>query len=117
MAKLNKTARDMVSDADSWIGQGPRKVGNNREMSVTQSGSIVGVLHGTIVFTYNKRNGHLIVTTGGYLTVTTVAAINDFLGVCGLPYKASRAGGEFALMQQGEVIATGDNEIMLEGVA
>lgn len=97
MAKLNKTARAMWNNPSEYRGAAPRKVGHNRHMMLSAQGSYMCELHNTIVCVYDPRQGSVKLETGGYLTATTIAAINDYLDLFGLTCRASRAKGEFTV--------------------
>lgn len=95
--------------------------GNNRIVAhtLTDDGArrITASLHGHTVFTLRERPDNLAtldVDHCGYMTSTTIAAINDFLGAADIRARASRAGGTFSLYSRdiGRLEAKQGNEAM-----
>ena len=83
MAKLNKKNVYVVLYSDKPIS---KTVGNNRTMERTENGDVICRLHGNPVVTYRAgRSGWrgMLISTCGYATVTTRAAIQDFLKALG----------------------------------
>ena len=83
-------------------------VGNNRMIERRRADderpTIRCFLHGHNVATFKKMDDGIQVSLSpcGYLTHTTMSAIDDFCSAMGLPYRASRAGGKFTVWSRGE---------------
>jgi hypothetical protein len=99
MAKLNHTEL-FTLDRAAWHNRGGRIiVGNNRTLEYTAGGDLVFRLHGSVIaqmFIKNERR-RVLLDTCGYLTTTTISAMNDFLNAIGSNCRASRAKGHFTV--------------------
>ena len=88
-------------------------IGNNRQVThlFSPSGNqmITGRLHGHTVFTLRKMGisgrpdlAFLCLDNCGYMTATTVSAVNDFLDAANINARVSRAKGDWTLTSNGK---------------
>ena len=80
----------------------------------TGAPKITGTLHGHEVFTL-EQHPHISVLTvshAGFQTVTTTAAINDFLKAAGIRMGLSQAGGKLTLTASGERVKQTDMGVL-----
>lgn len=82
--------RRSETDTD-WV-----RVGHNRYMRMSE-GMVECKLHYTTVFGYNPTTGVLIANCGNWSSVTTVRAISDFMGACGMQGSAGFRKSEFGI--------------------
>ncbi|MGI9493143.1 MAG: hypothetical protein ACR2QF_12155 [Geminicoccaceae bacterium] len=100
MAKINTRYFNEPTGFDAM------RCGHNR--TVRNNGRKIECrLHGNLVVEYNNPTKKLRINSCGYRTVTTTAAIGDFLhAIPGITGRSSFAGGRFAVTVNGETKST-----------
>jgi hypothetical protein len=103
MAQLKNAQLFSFNSFDASVKGKP--VGNNRTVTHVQcehERQIIGSLHGHAIMWLALGDGEdkprVYLDTCGYLTTTTIAAMNDFLNAAQLQIRASRAGGSLSVM-------------------
>lgn len=111
MAKINtRNVKAVVrGDTDSAT------IGNNRTLSRSPEGVLVGRLHGNVVFSLDTKTKRMTLKTQGYATPTTRQAITEFVeSVVELPCKVGFPKGAFTVTVAGETKTTDGDSLTFE---
>lgn len=87
---------------------------NNTRIVIDSDGTREVHLHRTCIVRV-EPDGTIVLYTGGWLTATTVARMNQAANEWGLDYSAGRRGGEFSVRRRstGEEIVAPDNRMII----